>query len=152
MNLPGPFLNLQTRLITVFQCNCYITISRQECSYACIRPLLLLKNCIDTGKMMPVCDMLSYILCIRFWVYYYTFRFVAISLRLAEPNESIGTNVPLLMPDTHCWCFIIRPPVYGSNGRTYKMLVMFFFLFLPRVLGVPSTDRPETLPHGRNLA
>ena len=21
----------------------------------------------------------------------------------------------------------IRPPVYGSNGRTYKMLVMFFF-------------------------
>jgi len=49
----------------------------------------------------------------------------------------------------------IRPPVYGSNGRTYKMLVMFFFLFSffsPRVLGVPSTDRPETLPHRRNLA
>jgi len=23
---------------------------------------------------------------------------------------------------------VIRPPVYGSNGRTYKMLVMFFFL------------------------
>ena len=33
------------------------------------------------------------------------------------------------------------------------MLVMFFFSFFsPRVLGVPSTDRPETLPHGRNLA
>ena len=38
------------------------------------------------------------------------------------------------------------------------MLVMFsffsFFLsffFSPRVLRVPSTDRPETLPHGRNL-
>ena len=29
-------------------------------------------------------------------------------------------------------CFI-RPPVYGSNGRSYKMLVMFsFFLFLFR--------------------
>ena len=28
---------------------------------------------------------------------------------------------------------IIRPPVYGSNGRSYKMLVMFsFFLFLGR--------------------
>jgi len=27
---------------------------------------------------------------------------------------------------------IIRPPVYGSNGRTYKMLVMFsFFFFRP---------------------
>ena len=40
-----------------------------------------------------------------------------------------------------------RPPVYGSNGRTYKMLVMFLsFFFSPRVLGVPSTDRPETLP------
>jgi len=46
----------------------------------------------------------------------------------------------------------IRPPVYGSNGRTYKMLVMFFFFFIsPRVLRVPSTDRPETLPPGRNL-
>ena len=34
------------------------------------------------------------------------------------------------------------------------MLVMFsfFIFFSPRVLGVPSTDRPETLPHGRNLA
>jgi len=51
---------------------------------------------------------------------------------------------------------LIRPPVYGSNGRSYKMLVMFFFIslffFSPRVLGVPSTDRPETLPNGRNLA
>jgi len=24
--------------------------------------------------------------------------------------------------------FLIRPPVYGSNGRSYKMLVMFFFI------------------------
>ena len=37
------------------------------------------------------------------------------------------------------------------------MLVMFFSFslsfsfFSPRVLRVPSTDRPETLPHGRNL-
>ena len=37
------------------------------------------------------------------------------------------------------------------------MLVMFFFLsfflsfFSPRVFRVPSTDRPETLSHGRNL-
>jgi len=31
------------------------------------------------------------------------------------------------------------------------MLVMFFSFFSPRVLGVPSTDRPETLPRGRNL-
>ena len=37
------------------------------------------------------------------------------------------------------------------------MLVMFFFLssffsfFSPRVLRVPSTDRPETLPPDRNL-
>ena len=35
------------------------------------------------------------------------------------------------------------------------MLVMFSFFFLsffsPRVLRVPSTDRPETLPHDRNL-
>ena len=33
------------------------------------------------------------------------------------------------------------------------MLVMFFFFlfYSPRVLRVPSTDRPETLPPGRNL-
>jgi len=34
------------------------------------------------------------------------------------------------------------------------MLVMFFsffFIFSPRVLRVPSTDRPETLPPDRNL-
>jgi len=32
------------------------------------------------------------------------------------------------------------------------MLVMFsFFFFSPRVLRVPSTDRPETLPPDRNL-
>ena len=50
--------------------------------------------------------------------------------------------------------FFIRPPVYGSNGRSYKMLVMFFlsfFIFSPRVLRVPSTDRPETLQPDRSL-
>ena len=31
------------------------------------------------------------------------------------------------------------------------MLVMFFFLISPRVLRVPSTDRPKTLPPDRNL-
>ena len=33
---------------------------------------------------------------------------------------------------------LFRPPVYGSNGRSYKMLVMFFFSFAtrsPRSLG-----------------
>jgi len=47
----------------------------------------------------------------------------------------------------------IRPPV-RSNGRSYKMLVMFFlsfFFFSPTVLRAPSTDRPETLPPDRNL-
>jgi len=29
---------------------------------------------------------------------------------------------------------------------------MYLFLFSPRFLRAPSTDRPETLPHGRNLA
>jgi len=45
---------------------------------------------------------------------------------------------------------VIRPPVYGSNGRTYKMLVMFFFLS-PGSLRRPSTDRRETLPHDLKL-
>ena len=32
------------------------------------------------------------------------------------------------------------------------MLVMFFFIFSTPNLRAPSTDRPETLPHGQNLA
>ena len=44
---------------------------------------------------------------------------------------------------------LLRPPV-RSNGRTYKMLVMFFFLS-PGSLRAPSTDRRETMPHDRKL-
>ena len=43
---------------------------------------------------------------------------------------------------------IIRPPV-RSNGRTYKMLVMFSF-FSTRNLRATSADHRETLPHDRN--
>jgi len=46
---------------------------------------------------------------------------------------------------------IIRPP----EGRAYVLPVMYllsFFIFSPRVLRAPSTNRPETLPHGRNVA
>ena len=39
----------------------------------------------------------------------------------------------------------------SRSGRAYVLLQMFFFVS-PGVLRVPSTDRPETLPHGRNLA
>ena len=49
------------------------------------------------------------------------------------------------------FCLLFRPPV-RSNGRSYKMLVMFILSFFsPTVLRVPSTDRPETLPPDRNL-
>jgi len=41
-----------------------------------------------------------------------------------------------------------------SSGRAYVLPVMYLLSFFvsPLVLRVPSTDRPETLPHGRNLA
>ena len=45
----------------------------------------------------------------------------------------------------YCLLSIIRPTV-RSNGRSSVLPVMFFFFFSPRVLRVPSTDRPETLP------
>ena len=45
---------------------------------------------------------------------------------------------------------IIRPPVYGSNGRSYKMIVMFLF-FSTRNLRAPSADHRETSPHDRNM-
>ena len=37
--------------------------------------------------------------------------------------------------------FIFRPPVYGSNGGTYKMLVMFFLFFQRLISELP---RPIT--------
>ena len=49
---------------------------------------------------------------------------------------------------------IIRPPGTMSSGRAYVLLLMYLLLLFvsPLVLRAPSTDRPETLPHGRNLA
>ena len=45
----------------------------------------------------------------------------------------------------------IRPPGTMSSGWAYVLLLIFFFVS-PLVLRAPSTDRPESLPHGRNLA
>ena len=45
---------------------------------------------------------------------------------------------------------LFRPPV-RSNGRSYKMLVMFLFFLSPGSLRAPSTDRPETLQHDQKL-
>ena len=48
---------------------------------------------------------------------------------------------------------IIRPPGTISSGRAYVLPQMYLPFFVsPLVLRAPSTDRPETLPHGRNLA
>ena len=49
---------------------------------------------------------------------------------------------------------IVSPPGTMSSGRAYVLLLMYLLLFFvsPLVLRAPSTDRPETLPHGRNLA
>jgi len=33
---------------------------------------------------------------------------------------------------------VIRPPVYGSNGRSYKMLVMFLFFFRRQISELPG--------------
>ena len=48
---------------------------------------------------------------------------------------------------------LIRPPgTTVPDGLLCFTADVFFFFFSPRVLRGPSTDRPETLPHGRNLA
>jgi len=47
---------------------------------------------------------------------------------------------------------LIRPPGTMSSGRAYVLPVMNLFFVSPLVLRAPSTDRPETLPHGRNVA
>ena len=49
---------------------------------------------------------------------------------------------------------IIRPPgtAVPDGLMFYPWCIFFsFFLFSPRVLRAPSTDRPEILPHDRNL-
>jgi len=48
--------------------------------------------------------------------------------------------------------YLIRPPGTISSGRAYVLPVFYPFFYSPRVLRAPSTDRHETLPHGRNLA
>ena len=39
-----------------------------------------------------------------------------------------ATNVPIVTMSY--FYFLVRPSVYGSNGRSYKMLVMFSFFFV----------------------
>ena len=48
-------------------------------------------------------------------------------LHLLASTGSRGVTHPL----PTCPTPLIRPPVYGSNGRTYKMLVMFIFFRPP---------------------
>ena len=40
----------------------------------------------------------------------------------------------------------------AASRRALPCSSSFFSFFSPRILRAPSTDRPETLPHGRNLA
>jgi len=48
---------------------------------------------------------------------------------------------------------VFRPPGTISSGRAYILPQMFFFVspLAKQMLRAPSTDRPETLPHGWNL-
>jgi len=50
-------------------------------------------------------------------------------------------------------CTLFRPPGTMSSGQAYVLvLTVMYLLFSPRFLRDPSIDRPETLPHGRNMA
>jgi len=89
------------------------------------------------------------------------FCYSSLSLEIpsvASMNRILWTGIPRLIFVTkwHVTLLVLlfRPPVYGSNGRSHKMLVMFFSFFIlsPRVLRGPSADRLETWPHGRKLA
>jgi len=44
-----------------------------------------------------------------------------------------------------------RPEQPFRMGLCFTRDVIFIFFISPLVLRRPSTDRPETLPHGRNL-
>jgi len=49
--------------------------------------------------------------------------------------------------------FIIMPPgTTVPDGLMFYRRCFLFFIFSPRFLRDPSTDRPETLRHGRHLA
>ena len=46
----------------------------------------------------------------------------------------------------------IEPTYLGRPEPPFYRRCFFSYFFSPRILQVPSTDRPETLPHGRNVA
>jgi len=55
--------------------------------------------------------------------------------------------------DRHYWSSLGRPARQFRTGFCFTRDVSFFFLFHHSFSELPpSTDRPETLPHGRNLA
>ena len=68
------------------------------------------------------------------------------SVKSMKSMENLFSNM-LFALIYYCFGFI-RPP----EGRAYVLPVMYLSFFSPRVLRAPSTDRPETLPRGRNLA
>ena len=49
-----------------------------------------------------------------------------------------------------CMLQLVRPPGTISSGLAYILPQMFYFVS-PRMLRAPSSNRRETLPHGRNL-
>ena len=51
----------------------------------------------------------------------------SLSIAIIRPPGTVVPDGLMFYP----WC-IFRPPVYGSNGRSYKMLVMFFFFLFFR--------------------
>ena len=65
----------------------------------------------------------------------------------AEPLGFIITTC-CVIPGS-CLILLGRPEQPFRTGLCFTADVFFVS---PRVLRVPSTDRPETLPHGRNLA
>jgi len=53
----------------------------------------------------------------------------------------------------HALLVVVRPPgTTVPDGLMFYRRCIFFFFVSPLVLRAPSTDPPETLPHGRNLA
>ena len=114
----------------------------------CLRPALIkLQTCVNSvpikfnqcrrnGSCMPLLLFSQYIIQLnKLTIVFLTplchpleltaLNVILINLCLTKKLNIIGRPTPLV-PETAV-VVIFRPPVYGSNGRSYKMLVMLFF-------------------------
>jgi len=94
------------------------------------------------------CRLFMYGMCTRFRaILYWSFGWGLRTSNLGKGSGSGMVSFERALVSSYRPSIVIRPP----EGRASVLPQMYLFFLSPLVLRAPSTDRPETLPHGRNL-